>query len=109
MLLNPSEDARVTDVRLVNQVLSACPQASILHLACHGQQDREDALESGFLLQDGKLTISALMQLDLPHAFFAFLSACESAKGDVEQPDEVINLSAAMLFAGFKSVIGTMW
>jgi CHAT domain-containing protein len=93
----------------VGQTLDACPQSSILHLACHGQQDSEDALESGFFLRDGKLTVSALMQLNLPDAFFAFLSACESAKGDVKQPDEVISLSAAMMFAGFKSVIGTMW
>ncbi|EIN09486.1 hypothetical protein PUNSTDRAFT_133278 [Punctularia strigosozonata HHB-11173 SS5] len=93
----------------VSEILAACPQASILHLACHGEQNGDDALESGFILRDGKLTISALTELKLPDAFFAFLSACESAKGDTQQPDEVISLSAAMMFAGFKSVIGTMW
>ncbi|EIN09637.1 hypothetical protein PUNSTDRAFT_66413, partial [Punctularia strigosozonata HHB-11173 SS5] len=93
----------------VAETLGCCQRASILHLACHGQQDVGDALESGFVLEDGKLTISALMRLDLPDAFFAFLSACESAKGDAEQPDELVSLSAAMMFAGFKSVIGTMW
>jgi hypothetical protein len=93
----------------IAQTLDACPQASILHLACHGQQNRENSLESGFIFKDGKLTISSLIQLNLSDAFFAFLSACESAKGDVQQPDEIISLSAAMMLAGFKSVIGTMW
>jgi CHAT domain-containing protein len=49
------------------------------------------------------------MKLDLKHAQLAFLSACETAKGDREQPDQAIHLAATMLFVGFKSVIGTMW
>lgn len=90
-------------------VLENLPRASILHLACHGQQDRKDPLESGFLMRDRMLTVSLLMALDLPRAFLAFLSACETAKGDAKQPNQVIHLAATMLFVGFKSVIGTMW
>lgn len=93
----------------VSDVLQQCPKASIIHLACHGQQNRTDALDSGFLLADGRLTVSALMQLQLQRPLLAFLSACESAMGDMEQPDELIHLAAAMLVAGFPSVIGTMW
>ncbi|KAF9239427.1 hypothetical protein BU15DRAFT_61939 [Melanogaster broomeanus] len=40
---------------------------------------------------------------------FAFLSACHTAVGDKSTPDEAIHLAAAMQFAGFKSVVGTMW
>jgi CHAT domain-containing protein len=50
-----------------------------------------------------------LMQLKLPKALFAFLSACETAQGDREQPDQAIHLAAAMLFTGFRSVVATMW
>lgn len=82
---------------------------TILHLACHGEQDMNNPLDSGFLMQDGKLTVSQLMALDLPSAFFAFLSACETAKGDANQPDQAIHLAATMLYADFKSVVGTMW
>jgi CHAT domain-containing protein len=39
----------------------------------------------------------------------AFLSACETAKGDNGTPDEAMHLAGVMLFAGFRSVIGTMW
>jgi CHAT domain-containing protein len=49
------------------------------------------------------------MDLDLKDAFLAFLSACETAKGDKEQPDQTVDLAAAMLFVGFRSVIATMW
>ncbi|EIN09309.1 hypothetical protein PUNSTDRAFT_67520, partial [Punctularia strigosozonata HHB-11173 SS5] len=93
----------------VPTLLEKLPNATILHLACHGQQDRENALRSGFVLRDEMLTIERLIPIPLPNAFLAFLSACETAKGDEGQPDQVVHLAAAMLFAGFKSVIATLW
>ena len=42
----------------------------------------------------------------------AFLSACETAKGDSKTPDEAIHLAATLLFqlfAGFRGVVATMW
>ncbi len=90
-------------------VLKHLLTADILHLACHGKQDNSSPLDSGFIMRDRKLTISELMTLNLPRAFLAFLSACETAKGDEKQSDEVIHLAASMLFTGFKSVVGTMW
>ncbi|KAG1846177.1 CHAT domain-containing protein [Suillus subalutaceus] len=38
-----------------------------------------------------------------------FFSACETAVGDHDTPDEVIHLAAGLQFAGVKSVIGTLW
>jgi CHAT domain-containing protein len=93
----------------VHEVIAALPRAHIVHLACHGVQDQNDPLSSGFCLRDGKLTVSELMDIKLDHAFLAFLSACETAKGDKKQPDQVIHLAAAMLFCGFRSVVATMW
>jgi CHAT domain-containing protein len=93
----------------VQQVTEQVKSASFLHLACHGIQDQTNALESGFYLSDGKLTISKLMDLQLDKPWLAYLSACETAKGDAKQPDQVMHLAAAMLFAGFKHVIATMW
>jgi CHAT domain-containing protein len=93
----------------IQQVTERVKSASFLHLACHGIQDQTNALESGFYLSDGKLTISKLMDLQLDKPWLAYLSACETAKGDANQPDQVMHLAAAMLFAGFKHVIATMW
>ncbi|KAG2099252.1 uncharacterized protein F5147DRAFT_655853 [Suillus discolor] len=54
-------------------------------------------------------TATHIMERDIPHAEFAFLSACHTAVGDEETPDEVIHLAAGLQFSGFKNVIGTLW
>jgi CHAT domain-containing protein len=82
--------------------------ANVLHLACHGIQE-EDPLQSAFLLSNGRLTIERITRLRLPRAVLAFLSACQTAKGSQDQPDQAIHLAASMLFCGFRSVVGTMW
>jgi CHAT domain-containing protein len=93
----------------VSGVVENASLANIVHMACHGIQNPSDALSSGFCLGDGNLTVSQLMNVELSQAFLAFLSACETAKGDAKQPDQTVHLAAAMLFAGFRSVIATMW
>ena len=49
------------------------------------------------------------MRTALPHARFAFLSACQTAMGDANLPDEDVHLAAAMLAVGYGSVVGTSW
>jgi CHAT domain-containing protein len=88
--------------------LLAGSNAHVLHLASHGVQE-PDPLKSAFLMQDGRFSIKDVMELNLPHAVLAFLSACETAKGDKQAPDQAVHLAASMLFCGFRSVIGTMW
>jgi tetratricopeptide (TPR) repeat protein len=92
----------------VESVLEQLPSAHILHLACHGHQDK-DPLKSCFALNDRPLTISSLMELNVPNAVLAYLSACQTAKGDDNQPDQAVHLAASMLFCGFRSVVATMW
>jgi CHAT domain-containing protein len=98
--------SEASSVELTSAVLQ---RANIVHLACHGVQDAVSATQSGFCLGDGRLTIAKIMELKLDGAFLAFLSACETAKGDMNQPDQAMHLAAAMLFSGFNSVIATMW
>ena len=83
--------------------------ASVLHLACHGIQMQGDALQSGFLMADKRLTMEDLLKLYLPDAFLAILSACQTAKGYFQHQDQVVHLAATMQFIGFKSVVATMW
>jgi CHAT domain-containing protein len=90
----------------VTAVLNGMKTHSWVHLACHGIQD---SLNSAFLLEDGKLKLSTLMTQSLPHAEIAFLSACQTASGDEQLPEEAVHLAAGMLNVGYKSVIGTMW
>jgi CHAT domain-containing protein len=107
-VVSPTNSCVVSPLRLAN-ILEEMEDASVIHLACHGQQDPKEPLESGFMLQDGRLTVSHILQLKLQKTHFAFLAACESASGDREQPDEAIHLGAAMLFMGVKSIVGTLW
>jgi hypothetical protein len=83
--------------------------AHIIHFACHGIQDPLAPHQSHFCLSDGPLAVSDLMKTNSKHALLAFLSACETAKGDQKHVDEVVHLAAAMMFVGFRSVIATMW
>lgn len=93
----------------VEAILGILPDAEVLHLACHGHQDPEHPLNSGFVMEDAMLTVTRLMAMKLNNPIMAFLSACETAKGDKLQPDQALHLAATMLFAGFRSVVGTMW
>ncbi|KAG1774807.1 CHAT domain-containing protein, partial [Suillus placidus] len=80
-----------------------------VHLACHGKQDPGQPYDSHFVMKDEHLTLLDIMERDILHAEFAFLSACHTAVGNEETPDEVIHLAAGLQFSGFKSVVGTLW
>ncbi|KAG1824275.1 CHAT domain-containing protein [Suillus variegatus] len=89
--------------------LEALQENTWVHLACHGKQDPKQPYNSHFIMKDEDLTLLDIMERDIPQAEFAFLSACHTAVGDEETPDEVIHLAAGLQFSGFKSVIGTLW
>ncbi|KAI0027376.1 CHAT domain-containing protein [Vararia minispora EC-137] len=93
----------------VSEVLRSINDHSWIHLACHGVQDRDNPTNSGFLLHDRRLTLSDLMRQSKHGAEFAFLSACETATGDENIPDEAVHLVAGMLAVGYRGVVGTTW
>ncbi|KAI0028667.1 CHAT domain-containing protein, partial [Vararia minispora EC-137] len=95
------DNARAT----ISAVLDGLRTHDWVHLACHGVQ----APHSAFLLYDGPLELARLMSLSIPRAELAVLSACHTAKGDEDLPEETVHLSAGMLAVGYKSVVGTMW
>ncbi|KAG2040035.1 CHAT domain-containing protein [Suillus americanus] len=89
--------------------LKALEENTWVHLACHAKQDPTQPYNSHFTMRDRHLTLLDIMEKRVPDAEFAFLSACHTAVGDEETPDEVIHLAAALQFSGFKSVVGTLW
>ncbi|KAJ7180462.1 CHAT domain-containing protein [Mycena filopes] len=100
----------VGDAATPLRVLAALQQHSYTHFACHASQHAREPFQSAFRLHAGaQLRLLDVVQARLPQADFAFLSACETATGDVGAPDEAIHLAAAMQFAGFRSVVGTLW
>lgn len=107
-------DLRV--VNLMNEnatieiVLQEMKRSHWIHLACHGKQDLDDSMKSGFLLHGDKtLTLSEIVRVALPKIDFAFLSACQTATGDERVAEESVHLAAGMLLSGCRGVIATMW
>jgi len=92
----------------VDAVLKGMENCNWIHLACHGIQDPKRPTDSAFLI-NGQLTLSEIMQQSFTRAELAVLSACQTAKGDHELPEEAIHLAAGMLMAGYRGVVGTMW
>jgi CHAT domain-containing protein len=93
----------------VEQVMEKVTNHHWVHLACHGHPNEERPLSSSFAMHDGPLELTHLLRADIKHPEFAFLSACHTASFNRHTPDEVIHLAAGMQFAGFRSVIGTLW
>jgi hypothetical protein len=79
-----------------------------VHFSCHGGQDLRNPTRGGLLLHDRLLSIADI-GAGKYRGEFAFLSACQTATGGVGLPDEAITLAAAMHYAGYRHVIGTLW
>ncbi|KAF9009652.1 CHAT domain-containing protein [Cyathus striatus] len=92
----------------VKSVRDAMPLHSWIHLSCHALQN-DSPLNSAFYLHDGQLSLGEIIKQPLPHSQFAFLSACETGKGDKKLSEEAIHLAAGMLAVGYTSVVATMW
>ncbi|KAJ7465588.1 TPR-like protein [Mycena latifolia] len=98
------------DMATVENVQNGMRTSHWAHFACHGLQDIFNPTNSALLLAgDSKLTLSDIIQLQLPHADLVFLSACQTATGSKYLEDESVHLTAGMLLAGYRGVIGTMW
>ncbi|KIJ47379.1 hypothetical protein M422DRAFT_163892, partial [Sphaerobolus stellatus SS14] len=94
----------------LQNIVSEIQTSNWVHFACHGVQDPAHPLQSALLLAGkDRLTLQHLTQLKLTHGGLAFLSACQTAKGDKNLSDEAVHLGAGMLFTGFQGVIATMW
>ncbi|CAG8732803.1 13513_t:CDS:1, partial [Acaulospora colombiana] len=91
------------------RVMKGMEECNWLHLACHGVQNLEEPTKSALILEDGHLTLEEIIHLNLPNAEFAFLSACQTTKGDEKLSEEAVHIAGGMLLAGYRGVVATMW
>ncbi|KAI0252002.1 TPR-like protein [Lactifluus subvellereus] len=111
-LVGSSSVTRITgEAATPENVIAHLPMHPWVHFACHGMLQPGRPFESSFLLQyNTHLTLIRIAKSHLPTAELAFLAACHTAElAEDGTPDEVLHLTAAMQFSGFRSVIGTMW
>lgn len=108
--------------------LKSVDSPALLHIATHGYFEQTDTLvhpllSSGLLLagaakaggqatgdvEDGVLTAYEAMNLRLDHTELVVLSACETGRGVAENNEGVYGLQSALLFAGARNVIMSLW
>ncbi|KAE9397466.1 TPR-like protein [Gymnopus androsaceus JB14] len=97
------------DAATAEAVMHKMSKYDLIHFACHGIQDMQNPLDSAFALYDQRLRLKSLMSLSLNNAQLAVLSACQTATGDENLPEEAVHLAAGMLAVGYPSVIATLW
>ncbi|CUA75255.1 DNA repair protein RAD50 [Rhizoctonia solani] len=96
-------------VATTGAVLEAMEQHDWVHLSCHANQNTKNPTESGFFLHDGTLDLTTIMRKSFRNKGLAFLSACQTARGDENLPEEAVHLASGLLNAGYTSVIASMW
>lgn len=89
------------------------PHRDVLHIAAHALIDDQWPWYSALLLardgaNDGLLEAQELLQLDL-HSDLAVLSACDTGRGRVLPGEGVIGLSWALLAAGCRTTVVSLW
>lgn len=90
-------------------------QASILHLAAHGEYNKANPLFTTLHLapdgdNDGRLEVYEIYELNLRTVTdLVVLSACNTQVGALSSGDEVVGLNRAFLSAGAPSVIASLW
>jgi CHAT domain-containing protein len=94
----------------VEDVLDRLPDVSTVHFACHARHDAKSVLDSGLILADDQvLRIRDFMKPSVPNARLAVLSVRSAAMGGGNVYDIPIHAAGALLSAGFRGVVVTMW
>jgi tetratricopeptide (TPR) repeat protein len=94
-------------------ILNALSNHQWVHASCHGTQDLAHPDEGGLVPYDWDQAGAGLVGITDISAHrtggeFAFLSGCETALGGTSNPDEALNLAAALQYAGWRHVIATL-
>ncbi len=89
--------------------------SSVLHLASHAVANQEDGGRSFIRfasdrpdLPGSKLLARELYGLELPY-HLVFLSACETATGEIRRGEGFVGLARGFFYAGVESMITTLW
>ena len=91
-------------------VLDGLHRNQFCHFACHGALTTGKPFDASFVLYKEHLTLLDIVRSRIPTGECAFLATCHTAElSDGSMPDEILHLSAAVQYSGFRSVIGTMW
>ena len=92
----------------VDAVRAHAERSRVLHIAAHGGLRGDNPYFSALELADGRLNVIDLYNLRL-QADLVVLSGCGTALGDLSGGDELIGLTRALLYAGARAVVASLW
>jgi len=82
--------------------------SSLYHYAGHVVYDSRSPWLSGMLFGDRVLSADDIMDMRVNNEVVV-LSGCESGRGETRTGDEIVGLSRAMMYAGTKAIVATLW
>lgn len=83
-------------------------QYRLIHLATHAWSNNLYAEQAGVALANADLSVTDVAHLKL-NTDLVVLSACESALGKLYVGEEIVGLSYALLQAGSRAVLASLW
>ena len=114
----PLLGAQATESNVRQQI----KDAAVVHLATHGVLDQARPMSSGLIFtpptiepqpddtgNDGILQAWEIFSQLKLRADIVVLSACDTARGHVEQSEGIVGLTRALQYAGARSVVATQW
>jgi hypothetical protein len=95
----------------VTQVLN---NSRHVHISTHGKHNAAAPAFQCIFVQpdekdDGVIYAYELLRLDLHHLDMVTLSACETALGRFDTADNIRGIPAALLIAGVRTIVATLW
>jgi tetratricopeptide (TPR) repeat protein len=91
-------------------VIEHAPHKTIIHFGCHGAFDARNPRQSGLALAGGWLIVQRIVaELRLTGAELVTLGACVTGLSHAEGGEEHVGLVQAMLSAGARAVVGSLW
>jgi CHAT domain-containing protein len=90
-------------------VTAAATSSEVIHVCAHALTDPDRPSLGHLELADGELTVDQISRWDLSGCRLAYLSACSTAQGSDQLPDEALTLAAAFAVAGAHHVVASLW
>jgi tetratricopeptide (TPR) repeat protein len=98
------------DTGVCERLLQVAEAYRWLHLACHGEFDHDEPLQSSLMLgENQRLSASDILARMHLRAELVTLSACRSGVSRVLRGDEAMGLVRAFLMVGAGAVLVTLW